>query len=222
MRRAGTAGIAATTVLWALPACAQQRSQVAGDYLEGRSNHVYGCYCEWSGEGVTGGREAILAWSVQQGRFEGVSLVGVKMAAVLVGEATLSMGAAARSSILFLDGAASPAQRQAAERLLRQQYGWLLGRVRIVHVVPIEFRRDAEAATLKVGELLNLMMRRAVLPDDVLQGATLWYDPFIPLVESTLATTLSNRYWGGDFDQRWAHSEPTTSGYFGRFQLTPE
>lgn len=216
------AGICVMVALLVQAAPAQQRFVVAGDYIEGRSNHVYGCYCEWSGEGVTGGREAILAWSVREGRFEGVPLEGVRMAAVIVGEATLSMGAAPRTSILFLDSSASEAQRQAAERLLRRHFARLLGEVRNVHVAPIRFRREAERATLSVGEMLNLTMRRALLPDDVLQGATLWYDPFIPLVESTLGTTLNHRYWGEDFDQRWAHSEPTTSGYFGRFELALE
>jgi len=215
-------GLAVAVALLAWPVCGQQRREVSGDYIEGRSNHVYGCYCEWSGEGVTGGREAILAWSVREGGYEGVSLAGVKMAAVIVGEGTLSMGEAARTSILFFDSAASAVQRQAAERLLRQRYGRLLGEVRNVYAVPIRFRREAESASLSVGEMLSLTMRRAELPDDVLQGATLWYDPFIPLEESTLGTTLQNRYWGGDFDQRWAHSSPTTSGYFGRFRLALE
>jgi len=212
-------GACAMFALLAWPSCGQQRREVIGDYIEGRSNHVYGCYCEWSGEGVTGGREAILAWAVREGSFEGVSLAGVKMATVIVGESTLSMGQAPRTSILFFDSAASPAQRQAAERMVRRHYARLLGEVRNVHVVPIRFRREADTATLSVGEMLTLTMRRAVLPDDVLQGATLWYDPFIPLEESTLGTTLKNRYWGQDFDQRWVHEEPTTSGYFGRFRL---
>jgi len=209
-------------LLLALAAAGQPQREVIGDYIEGRSNHVYGCYCEWSGEGVTGGREAILAWAIREGSFEGTSLAGLRMAAVIVGESTLSMGEAPRTSILFFDSAALPAQRQAGERLLRWRYARLLGQVRNVHSVPIQFRREADSATLGVGEMLTLTMRRAVLPDDVLQGATLWYDPFIPLVEATLGTTLNNKYWGGDFDQRWQHSEPTTSGYFGHFRLAVE
>ncbi len=219
MRRVG---LGAMFALLTWPAGGQQRQEVVGDYIEGRSNHVYGCYCEWSGEGQTGGREAILAWAVREGSFEGVSLDGVKMAAVIVGERTLSMGEAPRTSILFIDSAASATGRQAAERLLRRHYGRLLGQVRNVHSVPIQFQREADSATLSVGQMLNLTMRRAVLPDDVLQGATLWYDPFIPLVDATLGTTLNNKYWGGDFNERWAHSEPTTSGYYGRFRLAVE
>lgn len=199
---------------------AQQPAEIAGEYIEGRSNRVYGCYCEWSGEGVTSGREAILAWHVRAGEFRGTPLAGVKVAAVLVAESTLSKGAAPRKSILFVDSASSKAQQQAIETLLREQYGQLLGDIVNVHTVSMKFQLEAERATLQVGQLLNLTMRKAVLPDDVLQGSTLWYDPFIPLTESTLATTLNNKYAGGDFNNRWELSEPGTNGYYGRFQLS--
>ncbi len=38
--------------------CAQAAlsQEVAGQYIEDRSNKVFGCYCEWSGEGEYGGR----------------------------------------------------------------------------------------------------------------------------------------------------------------------
>jgi hypothetical protein len=214
-------GMCAPVVLLARVLSAQP-SVIAGDYLESRSNHVFGTYCEWSGERMTGGREAILAWWIKEGSMRGVSLAGVKIAAVIVGEATLSTGAAPRTSILFLDSAASPAQREAAESLLRERYGQLLGQVRNVHVAPVEFHRDAETAALSVGDVLNLTLRRARLPEDALPGATLWYDPFIPLIESTLGTALSQKYSGKDFGQRWERSDPSTSGYYGQFQLTLE
>jgi len=206
-------------LLAAVIAFAQQPSEITGDYIEGRSNHVYTCYCEWSGEQVAGGREVILAWDVKSGGYRGVALAGVKMAAVLVGEATLSYGSNPRKSILFFDSAASNAQRAAAEGLLREKYARLLGDVRAVHSIPIEFRRDAERAALRIGNLLHLALRKAVLPDDVLQGSILWYDPFIPLTETTLGTNLSHSYRGEEFNHRWENSEPGTTGYFGRFEL---
>jgi hypothetical protein len=212
-------GMSIIVLLLATVLCAQQPSQIVGDYIEARSNHVYGCYCEWSGEGVTGGREATLGWHFTAGEYGGTRLAGVKVAAVIVGEHTLSKGAAPRKSILFFDTAASKAQRQAVESLLRERYRELLGEILNVHTVPIQFQREADRATMRVGELLNLTLRKAQLPDDALQGAILWYDPFVPLTESTLATTLNTKYQGRDFNQQWEVSEPTISGYYGRFQL---
>lgn len=212
-------GMSIIVLLLATVLCAQQPSQIVGDYIEARSNHVYGCYCEWSGEGVTGGREATLGWHFTAGEYGGTRLAGVKVAAVIVGENTLSKGAAPRKSILFFDTAASKAQRQAVESLLRERHGELLGEILNVHTVPIQFQREADRATMRVGELLTLTLRKAQLPDDALQGAILWYDPFVPLTESTLATTLNTKYQGRDFNQQWEVSEPAISGYYGRFQL---
>jgi hypothetical protein len=47
---------------------AEQPSVIQGDYIEDRSNHVYGCYCEWSGESETNGKEATLAWNIKSPR----------------------------------------------------------------------------------------------------------------------------------------------------------
>ena len=40
----------------------QAPSPIGGQYIEARSGHVYTCGCLYSGEQVTGGREAILAF----------------------------------------------------------------------------------------------------------------------------------------------------------------
>lgn len=208
-----------STLLLGATLFAGQPSEITGDYVEGRSNHVYGCYCEFSGEGAFGGTEAILAWHIKAGQYRGVPLSGVKIAAVLVSEQTLSMGSNPRKSVLVVDSAASAAQRQAAEKLLRQQYGELLGEITSVHQLPILFERDADRATLTVGPLLNLWMRKARLPEDALQGSRTWFDPFIPLEEFTLATTLNNKFRGRDFAHQWDNRDMGTTGYYGRFRL---
>jgi len=199
--------------------CGQQPRRISGEYIEDRSNRVFGCYCEWSGERVTGGREVILGWRISEGEFQGVTLAGVKMAAVIIGEASLSAGAAPRKSLLFLDSETTPAQREAAEALLRRQFGGLLGRILSTNTVSIGFRRDAGRASLRIGDLLNLAMRKGNPPRDSLQGAIRWYEPFLPLSEETLGMTLNTRYQGDEFNQHWDLNETGISGYFGTFTL---
>ena len=143
------------------------------------------------------------------------------MAAVIEGEGTLSKGDWPRKSILFIDSGASPRQRAPAEALLRANLGALLGKVLTVRYEPIEFRREPERAVMRIGGLLHVDMRKARLPEDVLQGSILWYDPFIPLEESTLGTTLHARYSGPEFNNRWSRSDPGVSGYYGAFSLEP-
>lgn len=219
MRLIGT--VAAAMLLLAVALPAQQQSLISGDYIEDRSNRVYGCYCEWSGERITSGREAMVAWGFKSGEYQGVELAGLKVAAVILGEGPLSFGSAPRKSILFVDQSASKPQQKAGESLIRDKYGALLGRVLGVHSMPVEFHREAGRATLRVADMVNLEMRKARPAEDAMQGAILWYDPFIPLTESTLATTLNTRYSGKDFDLKWDWSDPGINGYFGAFAMSP-
>ena len=207
-------------ILLAIAPCFGQPSVIVGEYIEDRANKVYGCYCEWSGDSVNAGREAMIGWNILSGEYRGVDLAGVRAAAVIQGEGTLSQGEARRRSILLIDSAADAGRRRAAEAMLRANYAALLGEVIAVEAMPIEFRRDAERAGLRIGSLLNIDMRKARLPEDALQGAILWYDPFIPLTESTLGTTLNVKFAGPEFDHRWARSEPGVTGYFGAFRLS--
>ena len=211
----------APAVLLLTRLCAPQEPVLRGDYLEDRSNHVHGCYCEWSGESVTGGREAILAWKIRSGTYRGANLAGVRIAAVIRGEGTLSIGSSPRPSVLLIESSATKAQRQAAERLVREHYGHLVGTLVNVRAAEIDFTREPERAVLRIKDLLNVEMRKAKLPEDGLQGAILWFDPFIPLEESTLGTSLQDSYSGPEFNYLWSKNDGGTTGYFGTFSLTP-
>ncbi len=208
-----------TALLFAASLAANQGLLIEGDYIEDRSNHVYGCYCEWSGESQTGGKEAMLSWSIRQGGFRGVPLAGIRMAAVIVSDKTLSMGDAPRRSILIVDSTATRAQQQAAEELLRTAYSQLLGQVIGVRVLPITFVREKDRAALRIVDLVNVEMRRASPRQDGLQGARLWFEPFIPLSQSTVGTTVRTEYTGDDFNRRWQRTHPEMTGYFGSFTL---
>ena len=88
----------------------------------------------------------------------------------------------------------------------------LLGR--ILRVTRTEIRMDvtAESARVHVPGALALEVRKAVLPDDALPGATKWFDPFVPLEEAELGTRILSRYSAPDFRYVWSDHEPTTSG----------
>ena len=63
--------------------------QIRGDYIETRSADVYTGQCFANGEVNLVGDEAILAWHVQSGSWEGVPLDGLTIAAAVHARATL-------------------------------------------------------------------------------------------------------------------------------------
>src|SRR5437667_3212165 len=63
--------------------------QIRGDYIETRSADVYTGQCFANGEVNLVGDEAILAWHVQNGNWNGVPLDGLTVAAAVHARATL-------------------------------------------------------------------------------------------------------------------------------------
>jgi hypothetical protein len=200
---------------------------IRGDYVEDRSNHVHGCYCEWSGQSQTGGREAMMAWRVESGAYAGVGLAGAVFVLAVHGEANLSFGWAAqfapppRASVLVIGEAASPEQRRAVESLIRERLGVMAGKILAVRKAPIEFQISPGGASVVSPGLLEMRMRKARLPEDNLPGATRWYDAFLPMTTVELGTTIVNRWSGSEFRFTWSREEATTSGYYGAFVLFP-
>src|SRR5262249_45681032 len=59
---------------------------VTGDYVESRSANVYVGACHHEGEIQTAGRNAVMAWNITEGEYNGVSLQGVKVVAVVAAD----------------------------------------------------------------------------------------------------------------------------------------
>src|ERR687886_1985957 len=94
----------------ALKASRAEGDGVRGDYVEARTASVFAGACHYNGELTTAGREAVLAWNVTSGSWNGVDLAGVRAVAVVGSEANLADSAAARRSELVVDSSASEAQ----------------------------------------------------------------------------------------------------------------
>jgi hypothetical protein len=198
-------------------AWARQDAPVSGQYMEDRTMRVYACPCEWSTDWAHRGREAVLAWNIQSGEFDGTPLAGLRLTAVLVGDFTLTEADSPRRSALYVDAAAPGAQRDAGLRWLRSQYAGLLGQVVAVHALPIALSFDPERITLEVGSILSLRMRRTRLADEAQSWAERIHEPFVKLSSWDLATTSHISYAGSELKIRWTREENAITGYFGTF-----
>src|SRR5687768_12334713 len=102
---------------------------VRGDYVEVRTASVFAGACHYNGEVVTTGRDAMMAWNVTSGKWQGVDLAGVRAMAIVSSDANLSESNAARKSEIIVDSNASRAQALAMLNALKEKYAASLGKV---------------------------------------------------------------------------------------------
>src|SRR3954464_11896501 len=98
---------------------------ISGSYVEARTAEVFTGGCIMNGEAGTTGREALLVWKVDRGRFGGVPLNGLAVIAAIAGDQNLGIreigGAAAETrAAMFVDERATPAQRSALVAMAKQ------------------------------------------------------------------------------------------------------
>jgi hypothetical protein len=182
-----------------------------------RSNHVYTCGCLYSGEAVTSGTEAILAWKFRKGVFSDIQLDKIKAAAVIVGSSSLSGGEGSRKTALYLDGVASSEEEKAVVTWFRQEYPELLGEVIAVRQSPIRFDKTDDLLNVGVGNDVQLTLRDARLPEDAHLGSQQWYQPFTQLKNTELSTVLQDEYSGDDFGRSWRRWTPRIAAFTGEF-----
>jgi hypothetical protein len=123
-----------------------------GDYVEVRTASVFAGACHYNGEVVTTGRDAMMAWNVTSGKWQGVDLNGVRAMAIVTADANLSDDQAARQSEVIIDDQASDAQSKAMIAALRQKYATALGNVLTVRRAAISFERNGRSYAVKADD----------------------------------------------------------------------
>src|ERR671938_1314584 len=117
MRKFWYVGIALLTLAVlcgaALSSSRAEANNLRGDYVEARTASVFAGACHYNGELTTTGRDALMAWNVTSGSWNGLNLAGVRALAVVSADANLADTTAARRSELTVDSSATEAQAAA-------------------------------------------------------------------------------------------------------------
>src|SRR5450756_2692868 len=124
--------VAALVGLAASPLIAGARDTVNGSYVEARTAEVFTGGCIMGSEAGTVGKEAVLAWKVDRGSFNGVSLDGLSVVAAVAGDRNLGIheiggGTATTRSAIFVDNRANPAQQMALVAMANALSNGLIG-----------------------------------------------------------------------------------------------
>src|SRR5258705_6945199 len=101
--------LAAATAL-----AAETTPSISGDYLEVRSCDVFTGYCFANGEMNLAGKEGMMVWTVGEGSWNGTSLNGLSVIAVVRADGTLGdvrFQPRTAKSVLIVDAKADAKQR---------------------------------------------------------------------------------------------------------------
>src|SRR6266436_4121168 len=102
---------------------------VKGDYVEVRTASVFAGACHYNGEVTTTGRDALMAWHVTSGKWNGVDLTGMRTIAVVSAADNLGNAQAGRRSELIIDKSASHDQAVAMLDAIKSRYADTLGQI---------------------------------------------------------------------------------------------
>jgi hypothetical protein len=196
--------------------------QIRGDYVETRSADVYTGQCFANGEVNLVGDEAILAWHVQSGNWNGVPLDGLTVAAAVHAHATLGDPYAnpyPAQAVLLVDDQATPQQISALVAFAHQMGGELLRHADRIIPTPMELAVNPErhgVALLRAGQFATVQTRPVNDKDHVCGNEVTFYPPLTQLTHSMPAVALTDSYRGPGLDVDW-ESHGRRSAFVGTF-----
>ena len=205
--------------LTAAPLLGTGGASISGSYVEARTAEVFTGACIMNGEAGTTGREALLAWKVDRGSFNGVSLNGLAVVAAVAGDANLGIreiggDTAQTRAAVFVDERATPAQRIALVSMAKHLSKGVVDTVVEITPTPIQFVDEGQAIRVS-AKSLRLTVEKEMTHDQTCGGKQ-WFHPLSTVDGAEMGTTSENAFSGGALGTKW--SEPNKrSSFFGTF-----
>jgi hypothetical protein len=214
------AGIA-VVALASSPLAAGERGHVTGSYVEARTAEVFTGGCIMNSEAETLGREAVMAWQIDRGSYNGVSLDGLSVVAAVAGDRNLGMremGGTVPSkvqSLVMVDARASEEQKLALVAFARELSGGLINDVVDVKSEPIRFTQNERQIGVAAGDAALLV--ETEVKHEMTCGAMQWFKPFSEAAgHAAIGTATSHSFMGNQLGTKW--SDPNKkSAFFGTF-----
>ena len=217
----GVVGLFLVAVLAVAPA----RAAIHGDYVEVRSADVYTGPCFANSEVDLEGKQAILAWKVRNGSWNGVSLDGLGLVAVVEANATLGdrfHDPYPAKAVLIVDQRANSEQRAALEAFAKSVGGRLLAHVVRVETASINLEvgegDNHGSVKMAAGDLARIETRGLCQGDHLCGNEEVYYPPLTKVAHAMPAYTLEESFHGQGLGVVWQR-EGARSAFVGSFSL---
>jgi hypothetical protein len=210
-------------------------SGIRGDYVEARNADVFTGPCFSNAEVFIYGKQAVMAWKINEGSWKGVDLAGLCVAAAVQGETTFSEDRPEKArAVLIVDTQASEAQRLALIDLAKTLGGARLARVTTVTTARMRLSLEDHATTASepahsahamphtprasfwAAGIAQIVTRPLDDRDHFCGNEIVAYPPLSKGVSVQPAYTLGHEFKGQGLDTRW--DDPNCrSSFVGRF-----
>ena len=194
-------------------------TSIHGKYVEARTAEVFTGGCIMSSEADTVGKQAVLAWKVESGSFNGVALDGLSVVAALSGDANLGIheigGVHAKvKSAVVVDERANAAQRIALVAMVTELAKASVGTVVNVSSAPIQFSESDHGVNVATNQVKLDVSKH--LDHDPTCGSMQWFAPLASVTEAEMSQTEEHSFTGNSLGTKWS-APNRRSSYIGSF-----
>jgi len=221
-------------VLLVSAATAARSAEIEGEYVEARTADVFTGPCVSNSEVFTTGDEAVMAWKVTRGSWDGVELKGLCVAAAVRGSTTFSLDQPEKArAVVIVDEKADSKQRDALVALARKLADGRLDQIEAVKSARMNLKLESSEvktghgswlasqtprAIFWAGDLARIATRPLDRDDHFCGNEVVAYSPLSKAVKAQPAYTLGHEFKGGELDSRW--DDPNCrSSFVGHFAL---
>ncbi len=213
-----------STVLTVVASPLSGADRITGTYVEARTCQVYTGPCFANGEVGSAGKNAIMTWRIDDGRFEGVDLAGQSVAVVVKTSHTLGFkglnDAASKKAVVIIDSSADVPKATALRNFVVLQTGLTDDQIVGDHRahINLEFDVDQLTATVEVGGFARLEMRKARKDDCICSNESAYYPPLTNLKGCVPGVTIEGEVSARQLGTRWSIPDSRTA-YLGTFEV---
>ncbi len=193
--------------LAAAPLLAGAKGSLTGEYVEARTAEVFTGGCIMNSEAETVGKQAVLAWKVDRGSFNGIQLDGLSIVAAVAGDRNLGMQEM---------GGEKPTVRSqlALVAMANELSNGLVGTIVQVTPTPIQFADHGTEIQVSAGHV-SLDVNKH-LTHDPSCGAMQWFHPLAQVDGAAMGVAAQHMFVGPSLGTKW--SDPNKrSAFFGTF-----
>ena len=220
-----TSCLAAVCALVGLASFPAQGAEISGEYLEARTCDVYTGPCFANAQMGLAGKEAVLAWKVEEGSWKGVSLKGLGAALIVNAEGTLGydgvfpMMAGEIRSVILVDKAADAKQHEALVSFVKESAKDLACTVTRVESAPFTLTNDHPEGrgVFQAGDLAKIETRGLKKGDCICTNELVFYKPLTEVENSHPAYANTLSFQGEGLNNKWT-SHNLRSAFMATFR----